>query len=126
MYKMIVGDNAIGNLTGTGTSLSQIERPPGETILVIESGVSVPWMKPSDFPDTAFQTAIFAHNEKEAKEIIRDHYRDPSSDVVRQQILGGKHRQGFNVLFADGVVKTFDWSLSLSEIEAMSRINLLH
>ena len=107
MYKMIVGNNAIGNVRGT--SLSQITRPLDEIAVIVEAGRQIMWMKPSDFTVEDFRTAVFAN--------------DRGRFGREQQILGGQHRRELHILFADGAVRVFmDWKLSLSEIEAMSRV----
>jgi len=137
MYKMFVGDNAIGSVAidgvainrghgrGYGTSLSQITRPLDEVAAVVESGLPVLWMSPSDFTVDKFQTAVFANN-REKFEIRMAHY-EPSADtdpeLAQRQILGGEHRRELHVLFADGTVRVYgNWTLSLSELEAMSRL----
>jgi hypothetical protein len=126
MYKMIVGNNAIGNVRGT--SLSQITRPLDEIAVIVEAGRQIMWMKPSDFTVEDFRTAVFA-NDREKYEIRMAHSmaRHQANDRGRfgreQQILGGQHRRELHILFADGAVRVFmDWKLSLSEIEAMSRV----
>jgi hypothetical protein len=120
-YKMIVGNNAVGSLTGT--SRPQMERPAEETILLIESGAPVQWTSPADFTESDFQTAVFASDSKQVREITLAHRTEPSSTVAKRQFLGGKHQRELHILFADGTVKTFlDGELSLSEIERMSKI----
>ena len=129
VYKMIVGDNAIGNLCGT--SRSQIKRPQ-KTILVIESGPPVLWMCHSDFAVEDFETAFYANEafeirredvRKEDEELnITGTYRPKESALAQHQILGGKHSRQLYILFATGNVKIYwDWKLPLTEIEAMSR-----
>jgi len=107
MYKMIVGDHAIGSVQGM--PLSQITRPLEEVAVVVESGWQVAWMSPFDFAVEDFGTAVFANNrERLGRE---------------QQILGGRHRRELHILFADGTVKIYqDWKLPLSDIETMSRV----
>ena len=149
VYKMIVGDNAIGN--AHGTSKPQITRPLGETILVIEAQMPVPWMSPVDFTVEDFKTAIYANNREKVKE-IREAYRNLEGewiddgrkvidgkevDYMRRKTPGeqdrlnelakrpviGVHPVELNILFADGTVKNFwHWKLPISEIEAMSRV----
>ena len=68
VYKMVVGDNAVGN--AQGTSLSQIKRPHDKTILVVESGLPVPWMSTSDFSEGDFKTATSHwHDQDKVREI---------------------------------------------------------
>ena len=146
VYKMVVGDNAIGN--ARGTSKTQITRPLDKTILVIEAGLSVPWMSPVDFTVEDFKNAVYI-NDSKAREIrkvhneleyewITDHIEvidgtevhhvrrktpeDYQNELAKCQILGGHWRQ-LHVLFADGTVKIYwDYKLPLSEIETMSRV----
>ena len=147
VYKMVVGDNAIGNVHGT--SKSQITRPLGETILVIEAGLPVPWMSPSDFTVEDFKTAVCANdNEKvhairtahidyewvetgvavidgekvhQMRQVLKDPLPDP--ELSKCQIIGG-HWLELHILFADGTVKRYMNKAfpSVSKIEAMSRV----
>jgi len=133
VYKMVVGDNAIGNTRGT--SVSQITRPPAETMLVVEAQLPVPWMSPSDFAAEDFQTAIYANDFDKVWEIRNAHLaskwewidagvevidgkethnmrrktpedQDRLNELAKRQILGGHGRELHN-LFADGTVKTY-------------------
>jgi len=144
VYKMVVGDNAIGNVHGT--SVSQITRPISETILVVESGLPVHWMKPSDFAEKDFKTAVSQwHNSEKIYEILEadrvnryglreivqeegrtihyDRGHQPYNELADYQILGGNHGRELHILFVDGNVKSYwDGKWSISDIEAMSRI----
>jgi hypothetical protein len=122
VYKMIVGDNVIGNVRGT--SLSQITRPLNETILVVEALLPVPWMSPSDFTVEDFQTAVYPYDREQFWEIRKaTFWRAPNPELAKRKILGGHWRE-LNILFADGIVKRYwvDEVPPLSEIEVMSRI----
>ena len=125
VHKMIVGDNAIGN--GHGTSKSQITRPLGETILVVEAGLPVPWMSPSDFMIEDFKIAIYTN---EAYKIRMAAVRSPEEGAyssMRRELdkrpIICVHAWELNILFADGTVKKYiQGKLLISEIEAMSRV----
>jgi len=121
VYKMVVGDNAVGNVRGT--SASQITRPLGETILVVEALLPVPWMSPLDFTVEDFQTAVYPYDGQQAHEIYMARYDRPPNRLAKRQILGGHYRE-LHILLADGTVKRY-WVGQfppISEIEAMSRI----
>ena len=149
VYKMIVGDNAIGN--GQGTSKTQITRPLDKTILILEAQMPVPWMSPVDFTVEDFQTAIYANDRKKVHEIEKAHRaleyewidagcevidgktvhysrrktpedQDRLNELAKRPVIG-VHSIELNVLFADGSVKNFrHWKLPILEIEAMSRV----
>ena len=134
VYKMVVGNNAIGNLSGT--SKSQIKRPLDKTILVIEAEPAVPWMSPSDFVAKDFKNALFANEAREIRRAELGNYTEEycencggyhsrlssESELDGRQIIG-THGIELNILFADGTVKKYmHWKLPMSEIEAMSRI----
>ncbi len=122
VYKMIVGNNAVGN--GHGTSMTEIKRPLDKTVLLVEAALPVPWMSPSDFTEDDFKTAIYANDQEKVSEVYRDAYAyPPKTDPVKRQILGGGHGRQLHILFVDGTVKTYrDWKLPISEIESMSHI----
>ena len=126
VYKMVVGDNAVGNVQGT--SISQIKRPLDKTVLVVEAELPVSWMSPADFAIEDFKTAVYGHDREKLYEIRRsgtdrDDRPPNADDLVNIQILGGSHIRELHILFADGTVKTYwDGKLPFSEIEAMSRI----
>jgi hypothetical protein len=122
VYKMVVGDNVIGNVRGT--SKLQITRPLGETILVIEAGLPVPWMSPVDFTVEDFKTAVYPYDSKKVWEIHEaTFWGAPNPELAKRQILG-MHGRELHILFADGTVKRYwDYEFpSLSDIEAMSRV----
>ena len=131
VYKMVVGENAVGNLQGA--SLSQIKRPPDKTVLMVEAGLPVPWMSPSDFAVEDFETALYPKEASEIRwaETRRDNeefraagfYSTRESELAKRQILGGWHGRELHILFVDGSLKTYwDEKLPISEIELMSRI----
>jgi len=122
VYKMVVGDNAIGNVRGT--SKSQITRPLDKTILVIEAGLPVPWMSPADFTVEDFKTVVYPYDGKKVWEIREATFLGaPNPELAKRQILG-VHGRELHILFADGTVKRY-WDYEfpfLSDIEAMSRV----
>ena len=122
VYKMVVGDNALGNVYGT--SLGQLTRSPSETVLVVEAGLPVPWMSPVDFTVDDFQTAVYPNDRERVREIHEATYWHAANpELAKRQILGGEHGRQLHILFADGNVKIYwDWKMPISDIEAMSRI----
>jgi hypothetical protein len=142
VYKMIVGDNAVGNLQGV--SIAQIKRPHDKTIMVVEADMPVHWMSPSDFSVEDFKTAVSCEDREKAKAIRDAHWENryggywkdveeegrivsyfhptEPNELGFRQILG-LHWGNLHVLCVDGTVKTFkDGKRAISDIEAMSRI----
>jgi len=122
VYKMVVGDNVLGNVHGM--SVSQITRPLGKTILVVEALLPVPWMSPVDFTAEDFKNAVYPYDGKKVWEIREATFRGAlNPELGKRKILGGHYRE-LHILFADGTVKRYwdDEFPPLSEIEAMSRV----
>ena len=134
VYKMVVGNNAVGNLQGT--SKSQIKRPLDKTIVIIEAEPAVPWMSPSDFTVEDFKNALFANEARKIRRAELGNYKEEYCErcsgyhrcLSSESELDGRHIIGIhgielNILFADGTVKKYmHWKLPMSEMEAMSRI----
>ena len=56
-YQMVIGPDTISNGPNC-TKLSDVSSDKGDTLLFVESSVSVPWMKPEDLPQSALYNGV--------------------------------------------------------------------
>ena len=85
-YQMIIGPDTISNGTNC-TKLSDINKDKYEVILVVETSVGVPWMKPEDLPQSALKNGIVSSLPLRGKPVVPG---VGSPHYTRNHVFGAK------------------------------------
>ncbi|MCL2117792.1 MAG: DUF1559 domain-containing protein [Planctomycetaceae bacterium] len=108
-YQMIIGPDTISNGPNS-TKLSDITKDKSEVILVVETSVPVPWMKPEDLPQSVLKNGVVSSVPQRGQPVV--------------QGIGSPHRSGdgANVAMVDTSCLYFTTAWSPEELLEKSRI----
>jgi len=116
-YQMVIGPDTISNGPNS-TKLSDITRNKGDTLLVVEASVSVPWMKPVDLPQSALKNGVVSSVPWRGQPVVHaigsPHYR--KEGVFTTRIAGA------NVAMVDTSCFFFTADMPPEELLEKSRI----
>ena len=68
-YRMIIGPDTISNGPNS-TKFSDITKDKGEVLLVVETSVGVPWMKPEDLPQSALKNGVVSSVPRRGQPVV--------------------------------------------------------
>ena len=118
-FQMIIGPDTISNGSNC-TKFSDITRNPGDTILVVETSIPVPWMQPVDLPQSALQNGVVSSVPRRGKPVVQGigspHYHQKSNHIFEKKIIGA------NVAMVDGSCEFFTTEMTPEELLEKSRI----
>ena len=106
-YRMIIGPDTISNGPNS-TKFSDITRGTSNVIMVVETSIPVPWMKPEDLPQSALQNGVVSSVPRRGKPVVLG--------------IGSPHANGANVAMCDGSCEFFTNEISPEELLEKSRI----
>ena len=116
-YQMVIGPDTISNGPNS-TKLSDITRNKGDTLLVVEASVSVPWMKPVDLPQSALTNGVVSSVPRRGQPVVHaigsPHYNGGIAFSTRIP--------GANVAMVDTSCLFFTTDMSPEELLEKSRI----
>jgi len=116
-YQMVIGPDTISNGPNS-TKLSDITRDRGDVLLIVETSVPVPWMKPVDLPQSALLNGVVSSVPKRGQPVVQGigspHYNGRGAFTAG--IVGA------NVGMADGSCRFLTADISPERLLEMSRI----
>ena len=116
-FQMIIGPDTISNGPNC-TKLSDITRDKGDTLLLVEASVSVPWMKPVDLPQSALQNGVVSSVSRRGQPVVQG----IGSPHYHQEHFFGRRITGANVAMVDGSCEFFTTEMTPEELLEKSRI----